>query len=186
MKKIRFFLSLLMLFSISVGNVWADYTISFKDTGGDDGTSAKTAIADLISSSSGYVQSIDAVKAYQAKSGFGVKLASSKAVGYVNITLKATGENIGQVKAEKIVVNAAYYDESKTMKVTVTYTENTTREQTLNTLTSSIASYDVTLDSEKTIKGIKIESVTQSKGRVYCHSIQVVAASSGSAEPSGR
>ena len=173
---VRYTAMLVMLFTIGVGNVWADYTITFKTNGASDGTSAQTTIANLISSGGDYVNSVSAGKAYNAKDGFGVKLGSSSATGSVEMTMKSSGSYIGQIKASKLTVNAAYYDSGKTLKVTVTYTDATTTTQTLSSLTASITGYDVSLTSSKTIQKIKIESVTASKGRVYCGSIVVVAA----------
>ena len=152
--------------------VWADYTIAFKSTDGADGNAAQTTIANLISSGDTNVSSISASKAYNGKSGYGVKLGSSGDAGYVNMTLATDA----QIQASKLVVKAAYYDSGKTLKVTVTYTDNTTTTQTIPP-SGSLTDYDVSLTDTKTIKSIKIESVTASKGRMYCHSIKVVAAS---------
>ena len=168
---------LVLVLTIGIGNVWADYTITFKTSGSSsDGSTAQTTIANLISSGGDYVNSISAAKAFNAKNGFGVKLGSSSATGNVEMTMKSSGSYIGQIKASKLTVNAAYSDNGKTLKVTVTYTDGTTTEQTLSSLTASITGYDVSLTSTKTIQKIKIESVTASKGRVYCASIVVVAA----------
>lgn len=176
-KGIRFVAVLTMLLSIGVGKAWADYTITFKTSGNNnDGSQAQTTIANLISSGGGYVSTISATKAYNGKNGYGVKLGSSSEVGNVSMNLTSNGNNIGQIKASKLIVNAAYYKTGPKLKVTVTYTDNTTVSQSLS-LTASIAAYDVTLSSTKTLKSIKIESVAgSSEERVYCHSIQVVAA----------
>ena len=167
----RLAMVLTVLFTLSVGNMWADYTIHFKSTTGEDGTSAQTTIANLISSGSDKVSSISADKAYNGKSGFGVKLGSSSVAGYVTMTLATTA----QINASKLVVSAAYFDSGKTLKVTVTYTDNTTTTKTL-TPASTVTEYDVNLEAAKIIKSIKVESVTASKGRMYCASVKVVAA----------
>lgn len=174
----RLRLLLVMLLTLCVSaNAWADYTITFKTSGSNtDGSNAQTTIANLISSGGGYVSTISASRAYNGKDGFGVKLGSSSSVGNVAMTLTNSGNNIGQIKASKLIVNAAYFKSGPTLKVTATYTDNTTSVQSLS-LTANIAAYDVTLSSTKTLKSIKIESVAgSSEERVYCHSIQVVAA----------
>ena len=170
-KGIRFVTIFTILFTIGVGNMWADYTITFKsNTTNTDGNQAQTSIANLISNGSANVSSISASYAYNGKSGYGVKLGSSSNQGYVTMNLA----NSAQVKASKLVVSAAHFDEGKTLKVTVTYTDNTTTTKTL-TPASTITAYDVELTATKTIKIIKIESVTKNKGRMYCSSIKVVA-----------
>ena len=172
-------LLLVMLLTLSVcANAWADYTITFKTSGSNtDGSNAQTNIANLISSGGGYVSTISASRAYNGKDGFGVKLGSSSSVGNVAMTLTNSGNNIGQIKASKLIVNAAYFKSGPTLKVTATYTDNTTSVQSLS-LTANIAAYDVALTSTKTLKSIKIESVKgSSECRAYCHSIKVVAAS---------
>lgn len=175
-KGIRFVVVLTMLLSIGVGKAWADYTITFKTNGSTDGSDAQTSIANLISNGGEYVSTISANKAYNGKNEFGVKLGSSSSVGYVTMTLTNSGDKIGQIKASKLIVNAAYFKQGPTLKVTATYSDNSTVSQSLS-LTASIAAYDVTLSSTKTLKSIKIESVAgSSEERVYCHSIQVVAA----------
>jgi hypothetical protein len=149
-KGIRFVAVLTMLLSIGVGKAWADYTITFKTSGNNnDGSQAQTTIANLISSGGGYVSTISATKAYNGKNGYGVKLGSSSEVGNVSMNLTSNGNNIGQIKASKLIVNAAYYKTGPKLKVTVTYTDNTTVSQSLS-LTASIAAYDVTLSSTKT------------------------------------
>ncbi len=170
----RLRLLLVMLLTLCVSaEVWADYTITFKTSGSNtDGSSVQTTINSLISSGGANVSTISANRAYNGKDGYGVKLGSSNVVGNVSMTLATDA----QIKASKLVVKAAYYDSNKTLKVTVTYTDNSTTTQTL-TPASSPTDYDVSLTDTKTIKQIKIESVTASKGRMYCHSIKVVAAS---------
>ncbi len=173
----RLRLLLVMLLTLTVSaEVWADYTITFKTNGNTDGSGAQTNIANLIYSGGEYVSTISASKAYNGKDGFGVKLGSSSSVGYVTMTLTNSGSNIGQIKASKLIVNAAYFKSGPTLKVTATYSDNTTSIQSLS-LTDKIAAYDVALSSTKTLKSIKIESVKDSSEcRAYCQSIKVVAA----------
>ena len=168
----RLAMVLTMIFVVGVVQVFADYTIEFKsNTKNEDGSTAQTSIANLISSGGDNVSTISAAKAYNGKSGYGVKLGSSGDVGYVTMNLVSAA----QIKASKLVVSAAYFDSGKTLKVTITYTDNTTTTKTL-TPASTITAYDVELTATKNIKTIKIESVTKSKGRMYCASIKVVAA----------
>lgn len=173
----RLRLLFVMLLTLTVSaEVWADYTITFKTNGNTDGSGAQTNIANLIYSGGEYVSTISASKAYNGKDGFGVKLGSSSSVGYVTMTLTNSGSNIGQIKASKLIVNAAYFKSGPTLKVTATYSDNTTSIQSLS-LTDNIAAYDVALSSTKTLKSIKIESVKgSSECRAYCQSIKVVAA----------
>ena len=175
MASLRLLLVMFVALSVTT-NAWADYTITFKTNGDTDGSNAQTSIANLISSGGEYVSTISADKAYNGKNEFGVKLGSSKSVGYVTMTLTNSGKNIGQIKASKLIVNAAYFKQGPTLKVTVTYSDNSTLVKSLS-LTDKIAAYDVTLSSTKTLKSIKIESVKgSSEYRAYCHSIKVVAA----------
>ncbi len=171
-------LLLLGLAVMTVGNVWGTYTITFKSgTTSTDGSTAQTTIANLISDGSGYVSSISATNAYNAKKGYGIKLGASKKTGNVEMTMASSGSTIGQVKASSMSMTAAYYDSGKSLKVTVTYTDATTSETTVTPTSNSMASYAVTVNSTKTISKIKIATVTATSGRMYVGSVTVTTAS---------
>ena len=170
---------LVLIFTIGVGQMWANYTITFKTSGSSsDGSDAQTTIANLISDGGGYVNSISASRAYNGKNGTGVKLGYGRGGGNVEMTMKSSGTNIGQIKATKLVVTATQYSNTENnLKVTVTYTTGSTPTEETLTLSSTSTPYDVTLDATKTIQKIKIET-NSTKKRAYCASIQVVEASS--------
>ncbi len=134
-------------------------TIVFKDSGKDsDGSNAKTAIADLIADGDEYVSDITkAEKIYNAKTGFGIKGGASSVKG--ELTLKLAKE----LKATKIVLHAAAYDEGKGIIVNG-------QEITLPTK-DVLADHTITLDgtalSEIAIAG------NAEKARFYIHSLTI-------------
>ncbi|MBO5553067.1 MAG: hypothetical protein J5937_02570 [Paludibacteraceae bacterium] len=163
---------LLLLVTIGVGNVWADYTIIFKDGSGTDAINAST-LSNFINSGTSYVTSASSSYMYpSATTGYGIRLASGSYAGNLTLNLSETGK----IKASKITFNAAYYSsDASTMPYTITYTDNTTTTGTISTLSTSLANKEVSLTSTKTIKTIYI-GTTAKKKRVYVHSITVTAA----------
>ena len=144
------------------GTAWAEsYTISFNSTTGSDGTTAISSISDIVASGSDYITSItECEKVYKGKSGYGVKLGSSSAIGKFTMNLS----NAGQVNATKITFNACKYgSDNSSLKITI----NGTSSQTFS-LTSDLADYEFTTSSE--ISSIKIEGVTK---RIYVKSVTV-------------
>ena len=106
MRKLKFFLSLLMLFCFSLGTVFADsYTITFKSTGtSSDGSSGltSTTIDDYVSDGAAYISAISASgKVYNGQSDYGLKFGNSSNPGSVTLTLATA------VKPDSIVMSAS-------------------------------------------------------------------------------
>ena len=168
-KSLKSILMVVALLSLS-SNVWADYTVTF-NTAGSDGANVSTKVSDYVNSSStSYVSSITTSKAYyNGKSG--VKLGASSSAGNITLNLSTTG----QITASSISIVSAAYDSGKTFKCTVTYTDNTSINQTFSFGASSTS---ISLTSSKTVKSVKFESITSSKGRGYISSFTIAAAAS--------
>lgn len=151
----------LCMLTVGVGNVWADYTITFKtsgttgliNTGGDYATSTETAYVNGTSS--------------------GVQFGSGSKGGNILLTMTASG----QVKASKITLNGycKFASNGGNCKVTITFTDNSTENHTPSATTTATAT-DVTItNSNKTLKSIKLESTAADK-RFYVTGVTVVAA----------
>ncbi|MCQ2328611.1 MAG: InlB B-repeat-containing protein [Paludibacteraceae bacterium] len=170
-KNFKFKSMALVLFALVLSsNVWADYTVTF-NTASTDGSNVSTKVSDYVNSSStSYVSSITTSKAYyNGKSG--VKLGASSGTGNIVLTLSTTS----QVNASSISIVSATYDAGKTFKCTVTYTDNTTADQTFS---FGAASASISLNSAKKVKSVKFESITSSKGRGYISSFTITTSSS--------
>ena len=151
------------------------YTITFKDSGNSsDGTAAKTALADIVSSGDSYVSSVSASYVYQAKSGCGVKLGSGNYAGVLTLNLSSSG----QVKATKVVYElAAANDTGKTIKLSLngatsgtgytTYTTGSTAEQ--------FDDAELAWNGSTNLTSIKIDT-TAKKYRTYLKTIKVYVA----------
>ena len=113
MRKLKLFLSLLMVMLLSVGNVWGDsYTITLKNgTGTDDSSSGiqgSTTISDFVADGASYVSAVaGSGKVYQGASGYGLKFGNSKGGGSVTLTLATS------VKPTSIVINASQFGASE-------------------------------------------------------------------------
>ena len=106
MKKFfSFFAALLFAGSMMAGS----FTITFKDSGTDaDNSTKRTTIAEIISDGAANVSAIaTATNVYNARTGRGVKLGTSKASGELALTLAK------EVKATSIVVNVRKYSDSE-------------------------------------------------------------------------
>ncbi len=148
----------------SLGQTKDDYTIEFKDTGtSSDGTSARTAISDIISSGADYVSTLsNCSRVYNAKSGQGVKLGANGGTGSFTMNLATAG----QKKATKITIKAMQYSSTENdVKITINGSTNTTI-----TCGSSMKEYEWTLNTATDLTSITIESNTK---RIYVHSIKV-------------
>jgi len=164
MRKLKLFLSLLMLFTFSVGSVWG-YTITFKDNGtSSDSSTKRTTIDDIISDGASYVQSLSNVSnVYNARSGRGLKLGAKSSTGGLTLNLKEA------VTVTSIVVRAMRYSESETtLKI---------QNKTDYTLTAALDDYTYTYSSPTSISSITIGSTSK---RNYIVSVTV---NTGSAEP---
>ena len=164
----------LLLFMVPAMVAWGQsYTVEFKSTDtGNDGTAEISSISDIVASGESYITSVASCsKVYKGKSGFGVKLGSSKAVGSFVMNLS----NAGKVNATSIVFNACKYgSDNSSLKVTI----NGSYTQTF-TLTTTLTDYTYSFNSATEITSIKIEGVTK---RIYVKST-TVNYSNGSATP---
>lgn len=153
------------------------YTISLKDSGNaTDGTAAKTALADIVSSGNSYVSSVTASYVYQGKSGCGVKLGSGNYAGVLTLNLSSTG----QVKATKVVFElAAANDTGKTIKLSLNGATSGTGYTTYTTgsTSGSFADKELAWDGSTTLTSIKVDT-TAKKYRTYLKSIKVYTAGS--------
>ena len=168
MRKLKLFLSLLMVMLLSVGNVWAtqqSYTIELKPSGTNTNSAltASNFVTSCVTSGGDYISSCASTAKVYTNGGF-VKLGSSSAVG--NFTLNLS--EAGQVKATSIVVSAKQYNSSeKTLKITcsadatgVSFTD----------LGSSFTDKTLSLDGETTITSITVTTTTK---RGYVESVTV-------------
>ena len=136
------------------------YTITFKDTGTkDDASTKRTTIADIIASGEDFVSEITtATNVYNARSGRGLKLGTSKASGTLVMTLAEA------VKPTKIVFKAMKYGTSENEK---SITVNTLA---VTELTGEIAEYTVNYDGETEISTI---SISTPEKRAYITEVKV-------------
>ena len=158
-----------ILFTIGVGQMWADYTVEFK-TGSGSEVTTKTAI---INSGGDYVSSVSASKTYAESDG--LRYGSTDVMGYTTFTLASNG----QVNASKIIFNDAKYysSDASSISYTIKYTDNSTKTGTI-TLSTSATDYEVTLESTKKIKSIDIRKTAASKKRFYLKGFKIVTAAS--------
>lgn len=169
-QKLLLLLSFVML---CLGNAFAEetvQTITFKTSGStSDGSSPKTAIADLISEGTDLVSAIPtATKVYQGRDGRGIKLGTSSAVGELTLTLATT------VKPTKIVVTARQYNTSSTA-VTV-------NDKEFTGLTSSMDEYTIDYDGNTEVSQITIKT-SSSSYRAYVGSIKIYSGAAAVAGP---
>lgn len=154
----------------AIGQTRADYTIAFQSNStNSDGSSeitSESSVSTYVNSGGGYVTSIASSKVYLGKNGFGLKLGSGSAIGYVNMTLS----DAGQVKASKIVFYAAKYG-SDTGNIKITLNDNDKLTYTTSSLNANVTEYEWTLTSATDITKIKVETTVK---RGYIHSVKVV------------
>jgi hypothetical protein len=150
------------MLTVGVGDVWADYTITFKTSG----------TTNLINTGGDYATSTET--AYVTGTSSGVQFGSGKKGGNIVLTMTASG----QVKASKITLNGycKFASNGGDCKVTITFTDNSTENHTPSATTTATAT-DVTItNSTKTLKSIKLESTAADK-RFYVTGVTVTAAS---------
>lgn len=150
-------------FNVSVvENHTQEYSIIFNDSGNEsDGTQEKTNLNDIVSSSTISLSGCSASKLYLAKSGYGIKLSSSKANGSLTLSLEESADVV------QVIANAAQYgSDSSALSI------NNASSQNIDN--SSFADY--TFDINETTTTISIEATK----RVYIKSLTVIANSSGS------
>ena len=149
MKQTNLLKTFLLLCALIVGSTcaWADsYTITFKETGTDsDNSTKRTSIEDIISDGASYVSSItDVSNVYNARTGRGIKLGTSKASGALTLNLKET------VKPTKITFKARQYGASE-KSITVNGQDETD-------LTTSFDEYTIDYDGATEVSSIAIST----------------------------
>ncbi len=140
MKKITFLVAALCATMFVSAAEVAAYSITFKTTEAD-GTADKAAtfVADLVDLGASNIASVtNAEKVYTGKTGTGIKLGSSKALGKFTLNLAEAA----QVNATKIVINAATYGTDATSKIDCNGTES-------ELLVTDFVDYTYTLDGTK-------------------------------------
>ena len=165
------FLSLLtvltLLLTLGSGNVWgATYTITFKNTdGNNDGSTARTALADIVSDGDTYVSSVSGCsRVFNGRSGYGVKFGNSSNPGYCTLNISTAG----QKKPTKITFNAARYGSDGT---NLSYKINGGDAQTV-TLSSgaTLDNYEISMDGNTTLTSLYVGSASK---RIYLKSITI-------------
>jgi hypothetical protein len=133
------------------------YTITFKTTGANDGSTALTTIEEIIASGSEYVSEITkAVKVYLGGNNRGIKLGSSSANGEITLRLAES------IKPSKIVVKARKYNDNQN-EITVNGTAFTLADDTFD---DCVLNYD----GNTTVSEI---AIVATKRRAFISSIDV-------------
>ena len=167
--KTRWLVTIILLTTLCIGQMWADYSITFKTSG----------TTNLINTGGTYATSSET--AYVEGKSSGVQFGSGSKGGNIVLTMTTTG----QISASKITLNGycKFASNGGNCKCTITFTDNTTENHT-PTATTTATPTDISIDnSTKTLKSIKLES-TGSNKRFYITGITVVAAAACTATPS--
>lgn len=161
--------SLICLFMLTIGsgNAWgATYTITLKsNSSATDGSTARTALADIVSDGTDYVSSVSGCsRVYNGKSGYGIKFGASRYAGYCTLNMSTAG----QKKPTKITFNAARYGTDGT---NLSYKINGGSAQTV-TLSSgtTLDNYEVSMDGNTTLTSLYVGSASK---RIYLKSITI-------------
>ncbi len=164
---------MLLLCALIVGSssvVWgqseSSYTITFQDTGtGDDASTKLDLVSDIVDEGADYIDEItNATNVYKGRSGRGLKLGTSKAIGQLTFTLAET------VKPTKIVVKARKYNDKGENYISINGNEFTL---------SNSAGEDCTInyDGNTEVSQIDIETTTTDKKyRTYVISVTIYTA----------
>lgn len=151
---------------VAAGQGGGSYEIVFKDSGSaSDGSSAKTAITDLIKDGGGYISSISASNVYQGKKDYGAKFGSGSKKGSMTLNWNTTNY---AVKPTKITFSIAIYDSGKTVKISYNSAGATSISPT-----TSFADYSITMNGNTALNSIKVEATNASNNRFYLRSIIV-------------
>lgn len=143
------------------GTVFAEDTVKsivFKDSGtANDGSAAKSTIADIISEGDTYVSAIPtATKVYQAREGRGLKLGTSSAKGELTLTLAKA------VKPTKITFDARKYNDTE-LSITVNGKEVTD-------LNGDFDTYTINYDGNTEVSSIEISTPAK---RAYITNVKI-------------
>ena len=162
--------TMLLLFALVAGSssVWGaekSYTITFKETGtSSDASAKKTTIEDIISDGASYVKSITSpTNVYQARTGRGIKLGTSKASGSLTLELAEA------VYPTKITFHAMKYNDSET-SITV-------NGEAVTDLTGEVTEYTKDYDGSTEVTSIAISTPAK---RAYITQVTVYYEGSGS------
>lgn len=175
--RLKHFLSVfLTLLTLSVGQMWADYTVMFKTLNSEESSVATISKTNHIYSGGDYISAISGAKIFRGTSSDGLRFATSNDPGNVLLTLSSTGTSKGQVKASKITFIGAksYGTDGSSLKYTISYTDNSDPATGTISLSTS-GDKDVNLNSDKTIASVKIET-TAKKKRFYVKGFTIVTA----------
>lgn len=186
--------AIVLLGTIGIGVLQAgtDYEIIFRNCVENENYSVPQTTLEKIlgydTSKAGYIASIDeAINVYTAQHGTyqGVRIGKVNQTG----SLIMTFSDKCQINASKIVFRMAQYfghDYGKSdegdMRVTITYTDNSTSSDTFNPINlggemdTKTSEYIMILIPEKKIKSIRFETLTADHGRAYCQRFKIYSA----------
>ena len=151
----------------------SSYVITFKDCGGSsDGTSKKTAIADLISSGSEYISSLGTTdNLYQAKSGYGIKGGGGSALGKIVINWNSADY---PVKPTSIVAKIAIFNNSKDLANGAVFGYNTSSPSTAAKSGGvTLTDYTISLDGNTSLTSLAVAGKQASNARFYLERITI-------------
>ena len=134
------------------------FTIEFKDNGGSKDTSNETTnMSDIIKSGTSYVSSVNATKVFQAQSGSGIRLSSSRAAGSLTLNLA------NPVLVSSITVKAKRHNKDSGASLSVLWEE---------AIEQSFSDYTYTYSEPEEINSITLAA----NKRVYITSVTVAIA----------
>ena len=161
--------SLVALMAMFVGNAFADeFKVTFKDCGGDsdDGTK-QTEISGIVAEGGSIFSAVEATDIYQARTGRGIKLGTSKRAGSLILTLSPT------IKISTIKFTARKYNDSE-LAITVNGKDFTE-------LDGEFKEYTVELDGSEVDK----ISITTPEKRAYITTMTIIGEATGNSNPGG-
>ena len=161
--------SFVALMAMFVGNAFADeFKVTFKDCGGDsdDGTK-QTEISGIVAEGGSIFSAVEATDIYQARTGRGIKLGTSKRPGSLILTLSPT------IKISTIKFTARKYNDSE-LAITVNGKDFTE-------LDGEFKEYTVELDGSEVDK----ISITTPEKRAYITTMTIIGEATGNSNPGG-
>ena len=161
--------SFVALMAMFVGNAFADeFKVTFKDCGGDsdDGTK-QTEISGIVAEGGSIFSAVEATDIYQARTGRGIKLGTSKRAGSLILTLSPT------IKISTIKFTARKYNDSE-LAITVNGKDFTE-------LDGEFKEYTVELDGSEVDK----ISITTPEKRAYITTMTIIGEATGNSNPGG-
>ena len=187
--------AIVLLCTIGIGVLQAgtDYEIIFRNcASGEDYSVPQNTLEKILgvkTFNAGYIASIDeAINVYTAQHGTyqGVRIGNKDHTGSLIMTFS---DNC-QINASKIVFRMSQYfghdyggkSDEGDMRVTITYTDNSTSVKTYNPtnlkgeMDTTTTEYIMILIPEKKIKSIGFETLTADHGRAYCRKLKIYSA----------